>query len=85
MILKILKNSYKYIKNIINSQYNQNNSPYPVNYQGHDRYNNQLFIGINDDNKMQLWAIIKRGLIHNCGYYESYRNSLIIKKITNGK
>ena len=81
MILRILKNSYEYIKNFINSQYNKSNDLYPGNYQGDDKYNSQWFVGVNDDNKMQLWAIVRKKLIHNAGYYEPHRKMIIINKI----
>ena len=84
MILRVLKYSYECINNFIMSrQYNKNNDSYPANYQGHDKYNNKWFIGINDDKKMQLWAVIRSKLIHNAGFYEPYRSILIINKITN--
>ena len=87
MLLRILKNSYEFIKKFIISPRcnNKNNDLYPANYQGHDTYNSQWFIGVNDDKKMQLWAIIRKRLIHNAGYYEPYRKVLIIKNITNWK
>jgi len=81
MILRILKNSYEYIKNVISSQYNKKNDLYPANYQGDDKYNSQWFVGINDDNKMQLWAIVRKRLIHNAGYYEPYRKMIVFTKI----
>ena len=82
----MLKKSYEYIKNfIMYRQYNKRNDPYFGNYQGCDKYSNQWFVGINDDNKMQLWAVVRKRLIHNAGYYEPYRNISIKNKIMNWK
>jgi len=81
-LLKILNFFYKYLKKVILGNKNQNNDPYLSNYQGHDKYNNQWLIAIDNDKHMQLWAITRKGLICNCGYYAPYRNLITIKTIT---
>ena len=72
-------------KYLFNLQKSQNNNPYPVNYTGHNQYDRTWFIAIDDNQNMQLWAMSYKNLIRNCGYYEPYRNVLIIKNITNWK
>lgn len=82
----LLKELYYFFKKyFLSSQKDQNNNPYPVNYKGHNQYDRIWFVAVDDNQKMQLWAMFYKRLIRNCGYYEPYRNVLTIKNITNWK
>jgi hypothetical protein len=76
-------NFYQYLNKEFFNKKNMQKEFQLTNYQGFDVYDNQWFIGIDENEKMQLWAIVRKRLIRNCGYYQPYRNNRIIKKILN--
>ena len=81
MILTVFYNFYQYLNKIFFTEKNIQKKLDITHDQGLDIYNNQWFIGIDENKKIQLWAIVQNELIHNCGYYQPYRNNIIIKNI----
>ena len=81
MICTNFYNFYQYLSKIFFTEKSMQKILYITNDQGFDTYNNQWFIGIDENKKIQLWAIVRNKLIYNCGYYQPYRKNIIIKKI----